>query len=356
MLAYARKGKHPLGLRADSLLDEGVGMAITSRDVARLAGVSQPTVSRALRDDPRVSDETKQRVREAATLLGYVPSEAGRALSSGRTRRVGLLVTDLTNQFYAQIIAPVHLELERQGYQLVLHTETADNDTIAERLIANGLDGVILATTTVDSVLPLRLRDRGMPFVYFNRTAPFVDADATVVSSAAGFDAATRRAVELGHTRIGAILGPNNTSTAQAREIALRDSLAVRGLGLGADYIRRSPFETDAGDEAAASLLQMQHPPTLIFCGNDVVAYGALNAARRLGASVPGDVSVIGFDDLPAASWPIIELSTIAYDFVEMGREAARLIAHRIEHPDAPIAHVEFATTFVERRTLAAAS
>ena len=161
-------------------------MAVTSRDVARLAGVSQPTVSRALRDDPRVSDATKRSVREAADLLGYVPSDAGRALSSGRTHRIGLLVTDLENQFYAQIIAPVHLELERMGYQLMLHTETADNETVAERLIANGLDGVILATTTVDSVAPLRLRDRGLPFVYFNRTAAFVDADATVVDPDAG--------------------------------------------------------------------------------------------------------------------------------------------------------------------------
>ncbi|MDO9357223.1 MAG: LacI family DNA-binding transcriptional regulator, partial [Solirubrobacteraceae bacterium] len=110
-------------------------MVVTSRDVARLAGVSQPTVSRALRDDSRVSEATKVRVREAAQLLGYVPSEAGRALSSGRTRRIGLLLTDLDNQFYSHIIAPVHRELEALGYQLMLHTETADNDTIVERLL-----------------------------------------------------------------------------------------------------------------------------------------------------------------------------------------------------------------------------
>ena len=87
-----------------------------------------------------------------------------------------------------------------------------------------------------------------------------------------------------------------------------------------------------------------------------MVAYGALNAARRAGVSVPDDVSIIGFDDLPAASWPIIELSTIAYDFAEMAREAARLVTRRIEHSDAPIAHVEFETAFIERRTLAAAA
>ena len=138
-------------------------MGVTSRDVARLAGVSQPTVSRALRDDPRVSDETKRRVREASALLNYVPSEVGRALSSGRTRRVGLLVTDIDNEFYAHIIAPMHRELESRGYQLMLHTESADNETMVERLLANGLDGVILATTTLDAVAPLRQRDPGMP-------------------------------------------------------------------------------------------------------------------------------------------------------------------------------------------------
>jgi LacI family transcriptional regulator len=330
-------------------------MAVTSRDVARLAGVSQPTVSRALRDDPRVSGETKTRVREAAALLGYVPSEAGRALSSGRTRRIGLLVTDLENQFYSHIIAPVHHQLEGMGYQLMLHTETADNETVAERLIANGLDGVILATTTVDSVAPLRLRDRGLPFVYFNRTAAYVDADATVVSPTAGFEAAARRAVELGHRRIGAVLGPSNTSTAQTREQALRTALAERGLSLEPQYVRRGSFDTASGDAATTELLSLETPPTLVFCGNDVVAYGAMNAARRAGISVPGDLSIVGFDDLPPAAWPIIELSTIAYDFAEMAREAARLMARRIEDPDEPIRHVEFDTRFVERRTLAAA-
>ncbi|RKT31704.1 LacI family transcriptional regulator [Microbacterium sp. AG1240] len=330
-------------------------MAVTSRDVARLAGVSQPTVSRALRDDPRVSSETKKRVREAADLLGYVPSEAGRALSSGRTRRIGLLVTDLDNQFYSHIIAPVHHELEGMGYQLVLHTETADNETVAERLIANGLDGVILATATVDSVAPLRLRDRGLPFVYFNRTAAFVDADATVVSPMAGFSDAVRRAVELGHRRVGAVLGPSNTSTAQTREVALRAALAESGVSLDPSLVRRGKFDTACGDAATTELLALPDPPTLIFCGNDVVAYGALNAARRAGVAVPDDVSIVGFDDLPPAAWPIIELSTIAYDFAQMAREAAKLMARRIEDPDAEVSHVEFQTSFVERRTLAVA-
>lgn len=328
-------------------------MAVTSRDVARLAGVSQPTVSRALRDDPRVSEETKKRVRDAAVLLGYVPSEAGRALSSGRTRRIGLLVTDLENQFYSHIIAPLHRELEAHGYQLVLHTETTD-ESVAERLIANGLDGVILATTTVESVVPLRLRDRGLPFVYFNRTAALVDADATVVAPASGLQDAVDRALALGHRRIGAVLGPQNTSTGRSRERALRTALADRGIALDAACVRHGPFDTAAGDAATTELLALDDAPTLIFCGNDVMAYGALNAARRAGVTVPEGVSIVGFDDLPPASWPLIELSTIAYDYVRMAREAGRLMVRRIEDRPVEYAHVEFATTFVERRTLAA--
>lgn len=329
-------------------------MAVTSHDVARLAGVSQPTVSRALRDDPRVSAETKRRVRDAANLLGYVPSDAGRALSSGRTRRIGLLLTDLSNHFYSHIISPIHRELESQGYQLMLHAEDADTELVAERLIGNGLDGVILATTAVDSVVPLRLRDRRLPFIYFNRTASVVDADATVVSATRGFEEAVRRAADLGHRRIGAVLGPENTSTAASREVALRAALAGHGLALVPELVRRGPFDTAAGDAATTSLLSLAEPPTAIFCGNDVIAYGTLNAARRLGVEVPGDLSVIGFDGLPAAGWEIIDLSTIAYDLAEMAAEAARLIVHRVENQDAPLVRTEFDTRFVQRHTLAA--
>lgn len=331
-------------------------MVVTSRDVARLAGVSQPTVSRALRDDARVSEATKARVRDAAKLLGYVPSEAGRALSSGRTRRIGLLLTDLDNQFYSHIIAPVHQELETLGYQLMLQTESADNATVVERLLSNGLDGVILATTTVDSGAPLRLKDRGLPFVYFNRTSALIEADATVVDPVPGYRQAVDRVVGLGHRRIGAVLGPANTSTAQAREAALRAALHARGLSLSEADTRRAPYNAPEGEAAAASLLTGGERPTVLFCGNDVVAYGALNAAHRAGIRVPEDLSVIGFDDLPEASWPIIDLATIGYDIAGMARTAADLIVRRIEDTTAPIENASVGSSFISRRTLSTAA
>jgi LacI family transcriptional regulator len=329
---------------------------VTSHDVARLAGVSQPTVSRALRDSPKVSEETKQRVRQAAKVLGYVPSETGRALSSGRTRRIGLLLTDLENQFYPHVIAPMHHELEAFGYQLMLQTETTDTATVAERLISNGLDGVLLATTTVDSVVPVRLRDRGVPFVYFNRTADAMEADSATVDPVPGMSEAAKEIADLGHRRVGAIFGPRNTSTALQRETALRDALEEHGLGIAGPYSHRGPFDFDTGYTGARLLLARDPRPTVIICGNDVVALGALNAAKDFGVDVPGGVSMVGFDDLPVAAWALVQLTTVAFDLDAMARQAASLLVRRIEAEEpAPYEHTVFTSRLVRRGTLAEA-
>jgi LacI family transcriptional regulator len=331
-------------------------MVVTSHDVARLAGVSQPTVSRALRNSPKVSEDTKRRVREAATALGYVPSETGRALSSGRTRRIGLLLTDLENQFYPHVIAPMHRELEALDYQLVLQTESSDTGRVAERLLANSLDGVLLATTTVDSVLPVRLRDRGVPFVYFNRTSESVAADSAEVDAESGMYELARRILDLGHRRVGAIFGPRNASTAEHRERALREALAAASVTVSGSMSYRGPFDVETGYVGARRLLEAEQPPTVIVCGNDVVAYGALNAAHELGRAVPGDVSIVGFDDLPEARWPMMQLTTVAFDLDAMARRAASLLVARIEGgPDEPYRHESFPSRLVERRTLGAA-
>ncbi len=330
---------------------------VTSHDVARLAGVSQPTVSRALRDNPKVSEQTKRRVRDAARALGYVPSETGRALSSGRTRRIGLLLTDLENQFYQYVIAPIHRELEALGYQLVLQTETSDTGQVTERLVANGLQGVLLATTTLDSVLPVRLRDRGVPFVYFNRTSAAVESDEVVVDPTGGLREVAASLVSFGHRRVAAIFGPRNTSTGERRETALREALEDHGLSISSRYTQRGPFDFDSGFGGAHQLLSLAERPTAIVCGNDVMALGALNAARELRITVPDQVSIVGFDDLPVASWPIVRLTTVAFDLEAMARAAAGLLVRRLEAGEQPpFETVTFSSRLVQRETLAAAA
>ncbi|RCK68016.1 LacI family transcriptional regulator [Desertihabitans brevis] len=329
---------------------------VTSHDVARLAGVSQPTVSRALRDSPNVSAETKERVRRAARSLGYVVSESGRALASGRTRRVGLLVTDLENQFYPYVIAAMHRQLEALDHQLILHTEDRDGEDVTERLFSHGLDGVLLATTTSDSALPVRLRDRGVPFVYFNRTSA-VEADSATVDAAAGLGEVAEALAHRGHRRVAAIFGPRNTSTGEEREEALREALEHHGIGLPRALTHRGPFDVETGHAGMRRFLALPQCPTAVVCSNDVVAIGAVNAAHEAGLAIPEQVSVVGFDDLPPARWPVFALTTVAYDLTAMAQAAARLLIERIEAGDraGSYRHEVFPTRLVHRRTLAAA-
>jgi LacI family transcriptional regulator len=325
---------------------------VTSRDVARLAGVSQPTVSRALRDSEKVSEDTKLRVREAARALGYAPNAIGRALSVGRSTRVGLVVTDLDNQFYGHVIPPMHRELERLGYELVLITESSESAPVADHVIANGLCGVVLATTTVDSVLPVRLQDRGIPFVYFNRTAAGVKADSVTVDPEAGMRAAVEAVLAQGHRRVGALFGPRNTSTGEEREAALRSLLEEHDLAIPRRHVRYGPFDFDAGHAGLTALMEDDEPPTVVFCANDVVALGALNAAAELGVDVPGQVSLVGFDDLPTSRWALVQLSTVAYDLTSMSREAARMVVARVEEGGSAAQTAVFPTSYVARRTV----
>jgi LacI family transcriptional regulator len=219
--------------------------------------------------------------------------------------------------------------------------------------MANGLAGVVLATTTTDSVLPVRLSDRRVPFVYFNRTARNVPADSVVVDPEPGMTGLVKDVIAYGHRRVGAVFGAKDTSTGQDREAVLRRLLLDEGIVLAERNVRHAPFDRDAGFAATLELLDQPEPPTLIICANDVVAIGALNAAAERGVAVPQDLSVVGFDDLPIAGFAMVQLSTIAYDLDAMSREAARLLISRVEDPDIGAARsVVFPTTYVARSTL----
>ncbi|MFW0795225.1 LacI family DNA-binding transcriptional regulator [Gordonia sp. CPCC 205515] len=305
-------------------------MSVTSRDVARLAGVSQPTVSRALRGDTRVAEATRLRVAEAADALGYVPSEAGRSLVTRMTRRIGIVVTDLTNPFYPQLVGPLHDELEKHGYRIMVFAERTDSLTAVEHLVDGSVDGVVLLTTTLGSRLPSELTRRGVPFVCLNRESGSGLDDAAVVDNELGGKMAADHLVELGHRRIAGIFGPEDTSTGRDRELGFRFALAEAGIAIPVALTAHGPFDFDTGHAEMQRFLDMANPPTAVFCGNDVVAIGALNAAVGAGARVPGDVSIVGFDDIPMASWEAFRLTTVAYDLSDMAVSAARLLVRRL--------------------------
>jgi LacI family transcriptional regulator len=329
----------------------GGGALVTSHDVARRAGVSQPTVSRALRDQKGVSMATRIRVREAARQLGYVPSHVGRSLATRTTGRVGVVSAELRNPFYPALIEPLHDALAELGFRMILATDRGDAEVELEPLIDGSLDGVVLTTVEIGSTLPAELSRRGLPYVLLNRSLPGVDADMCVADNDAGGAAVADFLVDLGHTRIGAIFGPSVTSTGRERATGFCRRLAERGRPLAAQYRREGPFRQDAARTALRELMREQPPPTALFCGNDVVALGVCNEAHAAGIAIPGELSVIGYDDIPMAAWEVFSLTTMRVDLAVMAGRAAALLSERIKNPGSPVRRVVLPPALVRRRT-----
>jgi LacI family transcriptional regulator len=379
-------GKRMTSSRIDRLPSHGSPQsAVTSHDVARAAGVSQSTVSRALRKDPRISTTTRERVLAAVTELGYVPSEVGRSLVTRSTRTIGIVVTDLSSVFYPFLVAPLQDEVAAHDYRMLLFTdrsETAPNgkfllrpalagdhepaaerasqepggiSTLLDRLLDRTVSGAVLTTSLLDGPISRELSQRSLPFVFLTRFVDGVHADVAVVDNSLGASLAAAEAVRLGHTRIGSIFGPINTSTGRDRERGIRAALTAAGVPLADSMTRWGPFSFESGYATMTELMREDPPPTVVLCANDAVAIGAYNAALTLGLSVPDDVSLVGFDDLPMAGWEVFGLTTVHQPMEEMARTAVQLLIERIEGGAAAteVRQRVFEPTLVIRRTLA---
>ena len=328
-------------------------MPITSQDVARLAGVSQPSVSRALRDVPGVSAATRKRVRDAAKALGYVPFHSGWTLATRTTGRVAIVADELSNPFYPALVAPLHDALGDAGFRTLLVTDSGSKPAELEPLLDGSLDGVLLASSRTGSTVPLALARRGVPFVRVNRELDGVQADRCVAANRDGARRVAAHLTGLGHVRVGAVFGPRSASTARQRESGFRAGLLARRIPLPATRVQRCEFDFDAGREAFLRILDQENAPTAVFCANDVLALAALDAAHAAGVSVPGDVSVVGFDDIPMAAWHVFSLTTVHIDLRRLAVSAAALLLKRMDAPDARPQRVEIPASLSVRLTTA---
>jgi LacI family transcriptional regulator len=264
-------------------------------------------------------------------------------------------------------VAPLHDEAWAHSYRMVLLTEEVEplagagsspNEEeltpLLDRLLDRSTDGVVLTTSRLDGVVPRELARRALPFVFLTRYVDGVAADSAVVDNSLGGSLATAEALRLGHTNVAAIFGPSDTSTGRDRERGVRAALTSAGIELPDSAVRHAPFTDGAGYQAMTDLMRQVPRPTVVICANDIVAIGALNAAYTLGLPVPGDVSLVGFDDLPMAAWDLFGLTTVRQPMEEMARAAVRLLIERIEgrvESDA-IRRMVFEPRLVIRRTL----
>ena len=322
-------------------------------DVAERAGVSISTVSRVVRGRGEVSETTRRRVQEVIDEIGYRPSSIARALVSGESKVVALLVSDLSNPFYPQLAKAIEQEASAAGYSVVI-CNTDDDDISArryvERLLQQGLDGIIYASGCGNEEELLSLIGEPRRMVFANRR-PSVESCSYVVSdNAAGSRALTRHLLEMGHRRIGFVGGPAFATNARERLEGFHD--ALREYPDATALVAAGAFSKDTGLQAVGGWLDEGFPITAVIGVNDTVALGALEAVLDRGLRVPEDVAVAGFDNVDLASSALLRLTTVAQDIQEMGRLAVRMLLDQLGSPgEFQPRHEVLASTLLPRRT-----
>jgi len=301
---------------------------VTLHDVAAAAGVSKSSVSRILDERlPRSDSETAKRVRQVAADLGYVRDGSAASLRRGNTMTIGMIVPRLTDTVMAMLYEAFARACSRTGrFAIVAITEDeprADR-AAAQTLLQRGVDGLVLSTARSDDDFPQELTARGVPFVLALRS------DGRSLSSVAddrlGGYLATRHLLDLGHRRIGLIAGPDYASSSQGRTKGYRQAMAEAGIEIDPALIVRSTFGIDSGAEAAETLMRLSPPPTAIFAVNDNTAIGALSTLQRLELSVPGDVSLVGYNDVPIVSRLPTPLTSVRVPFDQIASAALDLL------------------------------
>ena len=321
-------------------------------DVARAAGVSYATVSRVVNGYAYVRDDTRQRVMLAMRELGYVAHTSARALASGRTQVIGLLAQEVDNAFFSEVIGGVDQQVSMLGYDFLLCTTHARREKEAEyvaRLSHGMVDGLLIVLPRGLPDYVEQLRAEPFPFVLIDYDDSAPGCNVVNAANRCGTRDAIRHLTTLGHRRIGFITGRSNVGASSERLAGYHEALAGAGIAATDDLVVQGDFLEPRGFEAARELLALPERPTAIFASADAAAFGVLRAARGSGLRVPDDLSVVGFDDVPEASYVDPALTTVRQPLRDMGRTAVDRLMALLHEPGLPPQRIVLDTEVVVR-------
>jgi DNA-binding LacI/PurR family transcriptional regulator len=305
-------------------------MRVSIKDIAKVAGVSHSTVSRALADSPLVKAETKARIQRLAQEMGYTPDAIARSLVTQQTRTVGVVVTTITDPFIAEVVQGIEDAAHENDYAVILSSSAAESDreiAAVDMLRAKRVDSVIVTSSRVGALYLEHLERIGVPVVLVNnhneKSGRYTFS--VSVDNQHGGCLATRHLIEGGHRRIAYVSGPADHSDDADRLAGYRQALDEAGIAFDPALVVLGNGRLDGGERALHALRSLDRPPTAVFCYNDMTAIGLLSAARGARLSVPEDLAVVGFDDIPLAPHINPCLTTIAQPQRDMGRQAMNM-------------------------------
>ncbi len=315
---------------------------VTSMEVARRAGVSQSAVSRVFTPGASASKKTVEKVRKAAEELGYRPNVLARAVVSGKSRIIGLVVAYLNNQFYPEALERLTNSLQERGYHVLIFmasNQAGNIDNVIEEILDFQVDGIIAASVALSSDLSDRCRTAGVPMVLFNRAQDDTSMSSVTSDNVAGGRKAAEFLLAGEHKKIGYIAGWEGASTQRDREAGFVAALKEAGVSLHAREVGN--FVAEEARQATLSMFESD-PPDAVFVANDHMAVSVMDTLRfELGLTVPGDVSVIGYDDVTVASWPAYNLTTIRQPANRMVAETVDILLRKIDDSNALPRRVE---------------
>jgi LacI family transcriptional regulator len=327
------------------------------RDVARAAGVSTATVSHVINNTRYVSAEVRARVLAAVAQYSYYPNAHARSLASGRSQIIGLIISDIINPFFPELVKSIETAAFEQGYDVVLSNTDYDPERTSHyvrRLIERKVAGVALMTSELDTTLVDELARRNVSVVFLDLGAPGIHMSNLRVDYESGIEEAIRHLVALGHSEIDFIGGPGHLRSAARRWAAFRTSMQ-RHLPATTTHIWPGDFKLEGGRVAARAMLAGGKLPTALVAANDLMALGAMAELRAAGLTIPRDVSIVGFDDIAFATLAEPPLTTICLPREQLGRRAVEALLQTIKHPDQQGTEIEIPTYLVVRGSTAPA-
>lgn len=326
---------------------------VTASDVARALGMSQSTVSRVFTPGASVSAKTRKKVLEAAQQMGYRPNAIARSLITKKSNMIGIVMGDVKNPFYPNVLSMFSRELGKKGYHL-LFVNTKNNqisDDEIFQLCEYNVEGIIITDALLTSSLASYFKDKQIPIVMFNRYEQNSLFHAVSCDNIDGGYQIGKYLLTKGHRHLAFISGNPNTSTSHDRKKGFQEALQESGYTYTTEY---GDYTYEGSYQATLRLLKSALPLDAIFCANDIMALGAIDAAKEIGVRIPEDVSIIGFDDINLAAWSAYSLTTWKQPVNKMIAATIELLLKHIEKPEQNnlIIYKSIKGSLVERKTV----